>query len=177
MTGLTTRLLLGVAGFVAMEGVSYATHRWVMHGVGMIWHRSHHARSEGGWEANDRFPLLFSVIGFATFVLAIGTPWLRPVAIGITAYGAAYLFVHEVYIHERLRWRVPKNAYMEHLRDAHALHHRFGGEPYGMLLPVVPRSLRERAAGERPSGGRVPARADDAALARRASARETRSRL
>ena len=25
------------------------------------------------------------------------------------------------------------------------LHHRFGGEPYGFLLPVVPAHVRERA--------------------------------
>ena len=35
---------------------------------------------------------------------------------------------------------------LERLKEAHALHHRFGGEPYGMLCPVIPRQLRERAA-------------------------------
>ena len=38
-----TPVLLFAAAFVAMEGVSYAGHRWVMHGPGMGWHRSHHA--------------------------------------------------------------------------------------------------------------------------------------
>lgn len=160
-------LILCGAGFVAMEGVSYATHRWVMHRIGMVWHRSHHRPSGGGWEANDLFPVFFSVIGFVLFVLAIGVPVLRPVAIGVTAYGLAYLFVHEVYIHERLPWRVPSNAYLDHVRDAHALHHRFGGEPYGMLFPVIPRSLRERAA----------ASVVEPVVVRRPSARHTRSRL
>ena len=32
------------------------------------------------------------------------------------------------------------------LAEAHRLHHRYGGEPYGMLFPVVPVSLRARAA-------------------------------
>jgi beta-carotene 3-hydroxylase len=167
-----TGVLLGCAGFAAMEVVSYATHRWVMHRIGMVWHRSHHRRSEGGWEANDLFPLLFSVIGFVLFVLAIGMPSLRPVAVGVTVYGAAYLFVHEVYIHERLPWRVPNNAYLEHLRESHALHHRFGGEPYGMLFPVIPKSLRERSAGEP-----TPGRGAEAVLLRRPSERATRSRL
>ena len=47
--------------------VSYATHRWVMHGPGMGWHRSHHRPPAGRWERNDLFPLCFSVIGFALF--------------------------------------------------------------------------------------------------------------
>jgi hypothetical protein len=32
------------------------------------------------------------------------------------------------------------------LAAAHRLHHRYGGEPYGMLFPVVPASLRAQAA-------------------------------
>jgi beta-carotene 3-hydroxylase len=164
-------VLLGVFGFVAMEAVSYATHRWVMHGLGMVWHRSHHLPASPGWEANDLFPVLFSFIGFGAFVAAGWLPgcgWMFPVAVGITVYGAAYLFVHEVYIHERLPLRVPPNRYLEWVRDSHWLHHRFGGEPYGMLLPVIPKSLRERAA--------ASPRPDEVRPAR-SSVRVTRSRL
>ena len=56
-----------VVAFAVMEGVSYAAHRWVMHGAGMGWHRSHHVPSDGGWERNDLFPACFSVVGFAVF--------------------------------------------------------------------------------------------------------------
>ena len=39
---------------------------------------------------------------------------------------------------------------MDRLADAHALHHRFGGAPYGMLVPIVPRHVRAMASrGER----------------------------
>ena len=31
------------------------------------------------------------------------------------------------------------------LAEAHRIHHLYGGAPYGMLLPVVPAELRERA--------------------------------
>jgi hypothetical protein len=34
---------------VAMEAVAWAVHRYVMHGVGWGWHRSHHEPREGGW--------------------------------------------------------------------------------------------------------------------------------
>lgn len=134
-----TALLLVVGSFVAMEAVSYAGHRWVMHGFGMGWHRSHHAPPQGGFERNDLFPLCFSVVGFGLFLAAsLGVaPWLWWVALGVTAYGACYLYVHEVYIHHRLRVGAPTVRYLQWLRQAHADHHRRSGEPYGMLLPFA----------------------------------------
>jgi len=128
---------LATATFLAMEGVTYAVHRWVMHGPGMVWHRSHHERRTGTFERNDLFPLCFASVGVVLFALHV---W--PVAIGVTAYGAAYLAVHEVFVHRRVRWNLPRNAYLDWLRESHRLHHAFGGEPYGMLLPVLRASAR-----------------------------------
>jgi len=133
-----TPLLLLLGAFTAMEGVSYAAHRWVMHGPGMGWHRSHHAPPAARFEPNDRFPLCFSVVGFLLLLFAsLGVEPLRWIGAGVTAYGAAYLFVHEVYIHRRLRVPLPRLRYLEWLRAAHRHHHAGGGEPYGMLLPLV----------------------------------------
>jgi beta-carotene 3-hydroxylase len=147
MTGLAVFLLV----FAAMEAVSYATHRWLMHGPALGWHASHHAPPVGRFERNDRFPLCFSALGVVLFALAAGgLGWLWPVAGGVTAYGAAYLFVHEVHIHRRLPVPPLGGRYLRWLRAAHGDHHRGGGEPYGMLLPL----LRRRTAG----GGEV---ADD----------------
>jgi beta-carotene 3-hydroxylase len=139
---------LFVASFLAMEAVSYAAHRWVMHGVGMGWHRSHHAPAKGGWERNDLFPACFSVVGFGVFLAAAATEagWLYWLGAGITAYGAAYLFVHEVHIHRRVSVRLPDLAYLRWLRDAHRDHHVTGAEPYGMLLPFRRSALADRAA-------------------------------
>ncbi len=63
---------------------------------------------------------------------------LWPVAAGITAYGAAYLTVHELYIHRRaaIYARLPRSRYATRLREAHGDHHVDGGEPFGMLLPI-----------------------------------------
>lgn len=130
---------VAVAGitFVAMEGVSYASHRWVMHGPGFGWHASHHAPPAGRWEKNDRFPLVFSSVGVGLFAgAASGIARLWPVAVGVTAYGAAYGTVHELFIHRRLPCPQPRSAYVRWLERSHADHHRAGGEPYGMLLPV-----------------------------------------
>ena len=73
---------------------------------------------------------------------------LVPIGVGVTCYGAAYAAVHDVYIHGRLRRPGAVGAAVRcaRLAEAHRLHHRFGGEPYGMLVPIVPASLRARAA-------------------------------
>lgn len=153
---MTGPLVFAVA-FVAMEAVSYGAHRWVMHGPGMSWHRSHHAPSAGGWERNDLFPACFSLVGFSVFLgaAATGAGWLYWLGAGITAYGAAYLFVHEVYIHRRLGRRLPDLAYLRWLRAAHRDHHTGGGEPYGMLLPVRRSVDADRAASTRLTRSRL----------------------
>ena len=145
-------LLAGAAAYAAMEPLTYAAHRWVMHGAGWVLHRSHHRRRRiATWrdrlEANDWFPVAFAgvtVAGFAVGTRVRSVRVLVPVATGVTAYGASYAFVHDVYIHRRIA-RLPEVALLERLKDAHAVHHLFGGEPYGMLCPVVPKALRERA--------------------------------
>jgi len=142
-----TPVLLFAGAFAAMEAVSYAGHRWVMHGPGMGWHRSHHAPPSGRLERNDLFPVCFSVVGFLLFLLgSLGVTPLWWIGAGVTAYGVAYLFVHEVYIHRRLAVPVPRLRYLEWLRDSHRDHHTGGAEPYGMLLPLVRgrSSTRER---------------------------------
>jgi beta-carotene 3-hydroxylase len=142
--------LVALATFVAMEPVSYATHRWVMHGAGMGLHRSHHCSAGGGGvEGNDWFPVLFSTMGmlcFATGASVGSLSLLVPVSLGAAAYGCAYVLVHDVYIHRRLRWFTAELALGERLKAAHRVHHLFGGEPYGMLVPIVPSALRARAA-------------------------------
>jgi beta-carotene 3-hydroxylase len=72
------------------------------------------------------------------------------VCVGVTAYGAVYALVHDVYVHGRLPvFRGRRVPVLDRLAAAHRIHHLFNGEPYGMLLPVVPRQLRARAAAAR----------------------------
>jgi beta-carotene 3-hydroxylase len=153
MSIVTAPVIAGAIGFALMEPATYAAHRWVMHGIGWSLHRSHHRRrTVRSWrdqfEANDWFPVMFA--GVTVTAIAAGTtqPSLRllvPVAIGVTTYGAAYAAVHDVYIHGRFA-RLPVLPVLERLRWAHGLHHRYGGEPYGMLCPIVPSALKVRAA-------------------------------
>lgn len=162
-------VLLAVAGFVGMEAVSYATHRWVMHGFGYAWHRSHHQPPRGRVEANDRFPLLFASLGVALFAVGSG-PWppAWPLAVGVTAYGVVYLVVHEVVIHRRLRIPIPPNRYLTWLTEAHGDHHRGGDEPFGMLLPLVRRPRQEPARDALDRGSRARRDRRSATAARRA---------
>lgn len=146
--------LLVLTGFVGMEGVSYVVHRWVMHGFAVGWHRSHHQPPNGRFERNDRFPLVFAALGVTLFVLGQGpVPSLWWLAVGVTAYGAVYMFVHDVFIHRRLPIRLPSWRYLAWLRDAHRDHHVGGGEPYGMLLPLVRHRGSEETRRARPASG------------------------
>ncbi len=51
-----TSALLAVAALVVMEPVAALAHRFVFHGFGMGWHRSHHLPPRRALEANDLFP-------------------------------------------------------------------------------------------------------------------------
>jgi beta-carotene 3-hydroxylase len=158
-----------LASFVAMEAVSYLLHRFVMHGAGWRIHADHHLPSRDGFERNDLYPASFSAVAITLFVLGTTVPALRVLlaaGIGLTLYGLAYFYVHEVYVHRRLPLPRRRWAYLVWLERQHRIHHLFGGEPYGMLLPLVPRELRARAAAD----GREP-------FARAASTRESRNRL
>lgn len=66
---------------------------------------------------------------------------------GISFYGFAYLFVHDVFIHQRVRLgQRTNNAYLVALRKAHRMHHKHlgaeNGECFGVLW-VPPKYIRE----------------------------------
>jgi beta-carotene 3-hydroxylase len=154
MAPALTSLLLALGAFAVMEPVTAATHRWVMHGIGVRLHRSHHRRrwSDGSrLEANDAFPVMFAAVVCIGLWVGFNQPgWagLVPVGVGVTLYGLAYALVHDVYIHGRIgAFGARRFQVLEGLADAHRIHHLYNGAPYGMLVPIVPRELRDRAAG------------------------------
>ena len=161
---------------VRRDGGASATrpHRWVMHGRGMGWHRSHHAPPAGRFERNDLFPLCFSVLGFALFARCRDrSRALRRCSGSVSASPpTARATCRARGLHPpRACGAAAGCAYLTWLRDSHRCHHRFGGEPYGMLLPFVSR------AGDTPrrhGAGQSLARSARAADRRH---RATRSRL
>jgi beta-carotene 3-hydroxylase len=152
--------------FVAMEAVAWATHKFVMHGFLWHLHSDHHRKDHYGFlERNDTFFLIFAVPSMVLFIVGsvqgLHTPWLW-IGLGILLYGIAYFLVHEVFIHQRIKWlRNTRNVYFLALRKAHKIHHkRLGkedGECFGML--VVPwkyvREARRTLALQRSGSGRT----------------------
>jgi beta-carotene 3-hydroxylase len=143
-----TPFVVATVSLLAMEPAVAFAHRRAMHGWAWAWHRSHHQRT-GAFEANDLFPVVFAAATVAAMAVGAAVEPLAPllwVGSGVTMYGAAYLVVHDLYIHQRLG-ALPGSGsgLIRRLADAHGIHHRFGREPFGFLLPVVPSELRARA--------------------------------
>jgi beta-carotene 3-hydroxylase len=141
--------LLTLAVFLAMEGVAWWTHRYIMHGpLGWGWHRDHHEPHDKRFETNDLYGVVGSVVGVSLFVVAWRTGlWpVYAVALGVTLYGAVYAFVHDGLVHQRwpFRW-VPRSGYARRLVQAHRLHHavrtREGAVSFGFVLAPDPRRL------------------------------------
>lgn len=74
----TLIVMLTVAG---MEAFAWFAHKYVMHGWGWGWHRSHHeprsVRQAHGWfEKNDLYAVVFA--GVAIALIALGTKGWYP---------------------------------------------------------------------------------------------------
>jgi beta-carotene 3-hydroxylase len=144
-------LLLTVA---AMELLAAAVHKYVMHGWGWGWHRSHHMPRSGWFETNDLYALVFAAISLGLFV-AGGSPAspLWWVGAGSAAYGLLYALLHDGLVHRRLPFRrVPKSAYLKRLVQAHRIHHarheREGAVSFGFLYaPPVAKLVAALRAG------------------------------
>ena len=132
-------VLLGT--FLAMEGITWLTHRFVMHGFLWYLHRDHHQVEPGFFEKNDLFFVIFAVPSMLLIGLGVhnGVWWQAAIGFGIMAYGAAYFLVHDVIIHQRFKWFSRSNStYVRAIRWAHKMHHKHlgkeHGESFGMLL-------------------------------------------
>ena len=127
--------------FFCMEGVAWFTHKHVMHGLFWNLHQDHHQKEvEGFLEKNDFFFLIFAIPGIAC--LAIGTfnhqSVFTMIGCGITLYGACYFFIHDLFIHQRIKvLRNSNHWYLKAIRRAHKMHHKhldkYRGECFGML--------------------------------------------
>ncbi len=131
-----------VAGtFLIMEGVTWLTHRFVMHGFLWYLHEDHHKKGPGFFEKNDWFFVIFAIPSM--LMIYFGTirhwPSLQAIGFGVMAYGFAYFMIHEVVIHQRFKWFTrSNNIYVRAIRWAHKMHHKHlekeEGESFGMLM-------------------------------------------
>jgi len=133
-------ILVLVTTFLLMEGITWLTHKYIMHGFLWYLHEDHHRPQPGFFEKNDAFFVIFAIPSFLCILLGtlehIG--WLQAIGFGIMAYGFAYFLVHDVIIHQRFKWFArSNNTYVRTIRWAHKMHHRHlgkeDGESFGML--------------------------------------------
>lgn len=127
---------LTILGFVGMELLSYAVHRWLFHGVFWRIHKTHHVARKGAFEANDVFSLVFS---FASIFLMIsGNSAAFPIGLGVAIYGIVYFIAHDFFTHRRFLPFKSDNKILRTIRAAHQRHHqsaeKLGTEPFGLFL-------------------------------------------
>ncbi len=134
-------LLIALASFAGMEGITWLTHRYVMHGFLWYLHQDHHRKSSGFFEKNDFFFVIFAIPSWLCIMLGSmnGVYWVVSIGAGIALYGFAYFVVHEVIIHQRFKlFTRSNNRYIKAIRRAHKMHHKHldkeEGESFGMLL-------------------------------------------
>ncbi len=137
--------LIALTTFMAMEGATWLIHKYVMHGFLWFLHKDHHDHSsEGTLEKNDYFFVIFAVPTIALIYLGSlrDYNYIFYIGLGIMAYGMAYFFVHDIFIHQRIKLLThTKNAYFLALRRAHKQHHRHlgkeNGECFGFLYVPI----------------------------------------
>lgn len=138
-------IIITLIVFVGMEGVTWLTHKYVMHGFGWFLHEDHHQPGYPHlFEKNDSFFIIFAIPSILLFYFGFipELNYLFFIGLGITLYGMAYFFVHDILIHQRIKWFTDtKINYFIALRKGHKVHHKHldkeDGECFGMLL--VPR--------------------------------------
>jgi beta-carotene 3-hydroxylase len=129
-------ILVLLLTFILMEGITWATHKWVMHGF--LWYL--HQVEPGFFEKNDAFFVIFAIPSMLLIMFGSqdGVWWMQAIGFGIMAYGFAYFMVHDVIIHQRFKWfSRSRNTYVRAIRWAHKMHHKHlgkeDGESFGML--------------------------------------------
>ena len=134
-------ILITLGVFVLMEGITWCTHKYVMHGFGWFLHEDHH---EPGYphvfEKNDAFFVVFAVPSMALFFAGTYTPhtYLFFIGLGILFYGIAYFLIHDVLIHQRFKWfKRTKSKYFKALRKAHKVHHKNMGKEHSQCFGML----------------------------------------
>jgi len=139
---MITNVFIFFATFITMEGVAWFTHKYIMHGLLWYFHEDHHVPNKNRkLEKNDFFFIIFAIPGilFTVFGIQNNINWMLAIGLGITFYGFIYFLIHEIFIHQRIKWfRNTNNKYLKALRRAHKIHHKHlikeDGECFGMLI-------------------------------------------
>lgn len=147
---MISSLLIVFLTFLGMEGVAWLAHKYIMHGIGWYLHEDHHMPHSKKTEKNDLFFMIFAIPSWLCIMLGLMYHQSVSVSIGvgILVYGICYLIVHDVFIHQRIKWlKKADRPYFRAIRYAHKIHHKHlgkeDGECFGMLF--VPRKYYIKA--------------------------------
>ena len=162
---MINHVALFLCTLMAMEGVGYLAHKYVMHGWGWFLHRSHHEEHLGSFETNDIYLLVLAAAAVTLIVLGnSGYDPLQWMGAGVAAFGIIYVVVHDGIVHRYWPFQpCPRHPYLKRLYQAHLLHHAVKGRKnsvsFGFLyappLRTLKRQLREsREVTERGGEGR-----------------------
>ena len=148
-------ILVALLTFCIMEGITWLTHRYVMHGFLWYLHEDHHQPTGHFFEKNDAFFLIFAVPSMILIFLGVmnGYDIRMYIGLGIAAYGLAYFLVHDIFIHQRIGlFKRSNNVYLRAIRKAHKVHHKYlnkeHGECFGMLLVPFKYFLEAKKSGQ-----------------------------
>ena len=140
-----------IGSFAFMEFMAWFAHKYIMHTFGWALHKDHHLKEhDSKFELNDLYFSIFAFPGILLMLYGYNDGlfdvrfWL---GLGITLYGFAYVFVHDIFIHQRIRvLSRTDNVYFAAMRKAHRVHHKHlgkeDGECFGFLW-VPPKYIRE----------------------------------
>lgn len=130
-----------IASFLAMEGVAWFTHKYIMHGLLWSLHKDHHRKDASHFfEKNDYFFLIFAIPGIFCLLIGsinkFGVPFY--IGMGITLYGFCYFLVHDIFIHQRFKMFTRSNSrYLRGIRKAHKVHHKHLDKEYGECFGML----------------------------------------
>ncbi|PZO66608.1 MAG: beta-carotene hydroxylase [Paracoccus denitrificans] len=148
-------VLIVILTVAAMEFVAWWTHKYIMHGWGWGWHKSHHEPHDGGFELNDLYAVFFAAASIALFWW--GQRWWPAtwLGAGMTLYGILYFIAHDGLVHKRWPFTyIPRKGYLKRLYQAHRLHHAVDGKDgcvsfgfiYAPSVPTLVKQLDENKA-------------------------------
>lgn len=133
-----------IVTFLGMEGIAWLSHKYIMHGIGWYLHKDHHVPHQKKTEKNDLFFMIFAIPSWLSimFGLIYKNDILVAIGFGILAYGLTYVFIHDVFIHQRIKClQKTENRYFKAIRFAHKIHHKNmgkeNGECFGMLFVPI----------------------------------------
>lgn len=129
-----------VMTFFIMEFVAFFMHKYVMHTFLWSLHKDHHQPTDHHLQKNDIFFLIFAVPSWLGIMLGLmyNYPLLVTIGAGIAIYGFAYVIIHEIFIHQRIKIFTRTNLkYFKSIRKAHKVHHKNQGKEHGTCFGML----------------------------------------